>query len=136
MTIFENLPRVDNHDQDYHHDDDLDDGDIMIRLDLDDKFNFPRDFIWYADRCFECKLPLTRFWIEEGSGKNNLRGGFLPQVIIKSECLYFHNTQDREFYQLKVDLSDSFSQIVEDGAPDDDSNGYEDGKHSDDDDDH
>ncbi len=89
--------------------------------------------MWYANRCFECHRPLTRFWIENGPGINNLKGGFKPQLIIKAECLYYHNTYEHEYYQMPLDLNDSFSMPIYD-MRDDEQNGDEEREHPDNDD--
>ena len=76
-------------------------------------FIFPDDYLWYGDQCPECGLPLTIFWIERGVGINNKEKGFKPQVIIKFRCLYFHHTQDLEFFQFEEDQDSSFDDIIE-----------------------
>lgn len=89
---FQNRQVINDHHHDEDDDDDQHDSYMMIRLDLNDNYKFPRDFKWYGDQCPECKLPLNMFWVEKGQGINNKKGGFSPQVIIKFRSLYFHNT--------------------------------------------
>ena len=60
------------------------------------RFKFPQDYKCQADSCPECLKPLTSFWIEEGNGINNVNDP--NKLIIKSECHYFYNIQQCEYY--------------------------------------
>ncbi len=60
------------------------------------RFKFPQDYKWQANYCPECHKPLTSFWIEEGSGINNLNEP--NKLIIKSECHYFTDIHHSEYY--------------------------------------
>jgi hypothetical protein len=57
---------------------------------------YPKHYKWQAETCPECEKPLLSFWIEEGNGINNLN--YHQKLIIKAECHYFFNIQQREYF--------------------------------------
>lgn len=99
-TIFQNLedrnPLIQN--------------DLENLFDLDDKYKHPEDFVFYLERCPQCKKSLGKISIVKGCDSNNTLGGY----EVKFDCLYSHFTGSIA-YLLNINDIEEFN-LEEDGT--------------------